>query len=233
MPLFEQAQHAFARRRRIVVRHDWLVRNVFHRDLLSLRQRVRRRKQQDELVAADNHLEEAALRRAECQRPEVETPLLHLDGDLSRGHTPDVHGDVGHLQSELRHQRQERVHGRFVGADEHAAAAQVAQLAHGRLGLFRQTHEPLTVVLQHASSVRQRAALRRTVEQLLAQIGFEPADRLADRGLRSMHFGRGAGEAPLLRDGQKDAQGHEVHISSDYFTVIIITLTSTTPGRYN
>ena len=38
------------------------------------------------------------------------------------------------------------VHRGFVHADEHAAAAQVAQLLDGRLGLFRQAQQPLGIV---------------------------------------------------------------------------------------
>ena len=45
----------------------------------------------------------------------------------------------------------------FVGADEHAAAPQVAQLAHRRLGLLGQPHQPLRVVLQHAAGLGERA----------------------------------------------------------------------------
>ena len=50
--------------------------------------------------------------------------------------------------------------GRFVRADEHAAAAQIAKLAHRRLGLFGEPHEPLAVVLQHLAGVGQRPGLR-------------------------------------------------------------------------
>ena len=103
------------------------------------------------------------------------------------------------------------MHGRFVGADEHAAAPQVAQLAHRRLGLLGEPHEPLPVVLQHAAGVGQRAALRRPVEQLLAEIVFEPPHGLADGRLGAVHLGRGARKAALLGDGEEDPQGCEIH----------------------
>ena len=113
--------------------------------------------------------------------------------------------------AEARHQRQQRVDGRFVGADEHAAAPQVAQLAHRRLGFFGEPHEALAVVLQHAPGVGQRAALRRPIEELLAQVVLEAADRLADRRLGAVHLGRGARKAALFGDGEKDPEGGQVH----------------------
>ena len=168
---------------------------------------MRRRHEQHELVAADGDLEQPCLGRAERQRAEVEAALLHLDRNLPRRHAAHVDGDVGNALPEARHQRQQRVHGRLVGADQHAAAAQVAQLAHRRFGLLGEPHEPLPVVLQHAARVGQRAALRRAVEQLLAEVGFETPDGLADGRLRAMHLGGGARKAALLGDGQKDPQG--------------------------
>ena len=139
----------------------------------------------------------------------------------------------GHALPEARHQRQQRVHGGLVGADQHAAAPQVAQLAHGRFGLLRQPDEPLPVVLQHPPRVGQRAALRRSVEQLLAEVDLEPPDRLADGGLGAVHLGRGAREAALLGDGEKDPQRGQVHKYMPYCNVMIITLTSSPTGGYN
>ena len=112
---------------------------------------------------------------------------------------------------EPRHQRQQRVHRRFVGADQHAAAPQVAQLAHRRLGFFGQPHQPLAVVLQHPAGVGQRAALRRAVEQLLAEVVFEAPHRLADGRLGAVDLGRGARKAALFRNREEDPQGCQVH----------------------
>ena len=99
-------------------------------------------------------LEQPLLGRVERQRAEIEAPLLDFDGNLPRGHAADVGGDVGVALAEPRDERQQRVDGGLVGADEHAAAAQIAQLAHRRLGLLRQAHEPLAVVLQHLARLR-------------------------------------------------------------------------------
>ncbi len=101
--------------------------------------------------------------------------------------------------------------GRFVGADQDAPAAQIAQFAHRRLRLLGQADQPLPVVLQDASGIGQRAALRRPVEQLLAEIDFEPADGLADGRLGAVHLGGRARKAALLGHGEKDPEGGQVH----------------------
>ena len=73
-------------------------------------------------------------------------------------------------------------------------------------------NEALTVVLQHAAGFGQRAALRRPIEQLLAELDLEPAHRLADGRLRAVHLGSGARKAALLRNGEKDPERREVHL---------------------
>ena len=172
---------------------------------------MRRRHQQHELVGADRHFEQPFLGGMKRQRAEIEAALLHFDGNLARRHAADVDGDVGIALAEARDERQQRVDRRLVGADEHAAAPHIAQLAHGRLGLLREPHQPLPVVLQHAAGFGQRPGLRRAIEQLLAELDFEPADRLAHRRLRAVHFRGGAREAALLGDGEKDLQGRQIH----------------------
>ena len=114
-------------------------------------------------------------------------------------------------------------------------APQVAQVAHRRLGLLRQPDEPLPVVLQHPPRLGQRPGLRRSVEELLAEVGFETPDRLADGGLGPMDLGGGARKAALVGDGQKDLQRGQIHtqiINLSYYLVIIITLTSSLPDGY-
>ena len=123
------------------------------------------------------------------------------------------------------------MHGGFVGADEHAAAPQIAQLAHRRLSFLCEPHEALTVVLEHAARVGQRAAFRRAVEQVLTQVVLEAPDRLADRRLRAMDLGRGAGEAALLATARKIRRAAR-SINVDYCNVIIIALTSS-PRLHN
>ncbi len=209
--LLEQAQDALARRRRIVVGHHGMSRELRHRDVTAPRQLVRGRDEQHELVAADRDFEQAFFGRMECQRAEVEAPLLDFDGDLPRRDTADVDRDVGETAAETPDQRQQRVDGGFVGADQHASAPQVAQLPHGRFGLLGQAHETLPVVLEHPAGVGQGARLRGAIEQLLAEVDFEPADGLAHRGLRAVDLGRGPGETALLGHGQEGLQGGDIH----------------------
>ena len=95
---------------------------------------------------------------------------------------------------------------RFVGADEHAAAPQIAQVAHHRLGLLGQTDEALAVVLQHLARLGERAALRRAIDQLFAQVHFEAPDRLAHGRLRPVHLGGRTREAALVRHGEEDIE---------------------------
>src|SRR5437773_6511131 len=116
----------------------------------------------------------------ERERAEVQAPLLYFDRDLPRRHTAYIERDVRVALAESDNQRQQRVNRRLVGADEHAAAPQVAELADGRFGFFGQAHEPLPVVLQHLAGFGQGAGFRRSVEQLLPELDLEAPDRLAD-----------------------------------------------------
>jgi hypothetical protein len=147
----------------------------------------------------------------ERQRTEIEAALLHLHRDLPRRHAAHVDRNVRIPAAEHHDERQERVHGRLVGADEHAPAAQVAQLADGRLGFLGQPDEAMAVVLKRASRFGQRAVLRRPVEELLAQLQFEPANGLTHGGLRAMHLRGGARKAALVCNGEKDRERIEVH----------------------
>ena len=135
-------------------------RHLGHRHLTPFRDVVCRRDEQDEFVAADGNLEQPFLFRMKRERAEIEAALLDLDGNLPRRDAPHVDRDVGIAVPEFSDERQQRVDRRFIRPDEHAAAPQITQLAHGRLGLFGQTHEPLAVVLQHLAGVGQRAGLR-------------------------------------------------------------------------
>src|SRR5262249_29243892 len=119
--------------------------------------------------------------------------------------------DVRILLAEARDERQQRVDRRFVRADQDAAAAEIPQFADGRFGFFREPHEPLTVVLQHAPRFGERAGLRRPVEQLLAEFDLEAAHRLADRGLSAVHLGSRARKAALVGDREEDLQRRQVH----------------------
>ena len=136
---------------------------------------------------------------------------MDFDGDLPRGNAPDVDRDLGQALPEASHQRQKGMDGSFVRADEHAAALEVAELAHRRLGFFREPNQPLPIILEHTPGIGERPALRRPVEQLLAELALQTPDRLTDGRLRPVHPRRGAREAALLRHRQEDVQRRQVH----------------------
>ena len=100
---------------------------------------------------------------------------------------------------ELRDLRRGRV---LIGANEAAVHTLLPLMAR-----FRQPHEALPVVLQHPPGLGQRPGFGRPIEQLLAEVVLEPPHGLADGRLRPVDFGRGAGKAALLGDGEKDLQG--------------------------
>ena len=154
---------------------------------------------------------QAALGRQEGHHAEVQAALRHLDANLPRGDAAHVDLDLRVLVAESADQRQQRVNGALVGADEDAAAAQIAQLTHGGLGLFAEAHQPLRVVAQDASRFGQGALLRGPIEQALAQLLLEPADGLADGRLRAVELGGRAREAALGGDGEKDLQFGQFH----------------------
>ena len=78
--LLEHAQHALARRRRIVVRdHRSRAPTSSIVTCARVRQRMRRRHEQDELVAARAASTQPALGRLERQHAEVEAALQHFD----------------------------------------------------------------------------------------------------------------------------------------------------------
>ena len=174
--------------------------DLLHRHLPALGERMRRAAPAAPARRCRRRPRAARLGRVERQRAEVEAALLHLDGDLARRHAADVDRDL-----RVAAARNRAISGSSVctaaslAPIEHAPAPQVAQLAHGRLGLLGEPHEPLAVVLQHPAGLGQRAVLRRAVEQPLAELVLEPAHRLADGRLRAVHLGRGAREAALLR----------------------------------
>ena len=140
------------------------------------------------------------------QGAKIETALLNFDCNLARGHAAHVNRDLRMPLAKPRDEREQRVDGRFVGADEDAAPPQIAQFAHRRFGFFGKAHEPLPIVLEHAARIGQRSAFRGSVEQLLAEIGLQPPDRLAHGRLGAMDLRGGAREASLVGHGEKNLQ---------------------------
>jgi len=137
--------------------------------------------------------------------------LQHLDANLSRRDAADIDLHPWMLLPEALDQRQQDVDRRLVRADQDPAALQVAQVAHRAFRLLRQAHQPLGVIQQHPARLRQLAVLGRAVEQPLAEVLLQPADRLAHGGLRSVQPGRGAREAALGGDGQKYLEFSKIH----------------------
>ena len=150
-------------------------------------------------------------RRLERQNAEVEAALGHLGAELARRNPADVDVDERVCAAESRDERQHGVHRRFVGADQHPAAAQVAQVADGNLGFLGQAQQPLGVVAEEPSGVGQAGILGRPVEQPLADTVLEPLDRLTDGRLGTVQLHRGPREAPFGGHGQEDAQFAQLH----------------------
>ena len=69
-----------------------------------------------------------------------------------------------------------------------------------RFGLLRQAEQPLGVVAEQAAGVGQGGVLGGAVEQPLADALLEPADRLADGRLGPVQLHGGPGEAPFGGD---------------------------------
>ena len=80
-------------------------------------------------------------------------------------------------------------------------------------GLAGQPEQALGVVLQQAAGLGQRAVAGRAVEQPLAQLVLDPADRLADGRLGPVKPPGGGGETPVGRNGEKRGQIRELHKS--------------------
>ena len=97
-------------------------------------------------------------------------------------------------------ERQQGVHRRLVGADDDPAAAHLLQLADRRLGLGGEPQQPRGVVLQQPPASVSVAVARRPIEQPVAQLVLEPADRLADGRLRPVELLGGLREAALGGD---------------------------------
>ena len=219
MALLEKPQHALARRRRVVVRDHRLPAEIGERDGATRRERMRRVREQHQLVVADRERGQPLLGRLEGQDPEVEAALQHLEADLARRHAAHVDERLRVRLAEPADERQQQVHARLVRADHHAPAAQVRKLPDRALRLLRQAQQPLRVALQHPPGVGQRAVLERSVEQPLAEIIFQPPDGLAHRRLGPVQLPGRPREAPLGRHGQKHPQFCEIHgaiITIDY-----------------
>ena len=98
-----------------------------------------------------------------------------------------------------------RVHRGFIGADQHASAPQVAEVADRAFRLLGQAEQALGVVAQQPAGVGEGGVLGCAVEQPLADALLEPPDGLTDSRLRPVQFHGCPGEAAFGGDLQKDA----------------------------
>ena len=92
--------------------------------------------------------------------------------------------------------RQQAVHRRLVGADDHPAAPDLLQLPDGRFGVGGQAEEPLRVVLQQPAGLGQRAVADERSNSRSPSSSSSRRMRLADGGL---------GPVQLLRRGRETA----------------------------
>lgn len=209
--LLVEPEHPLAGRRRLVVGDHGLAAELLHGDARSSRQRMPGIDQHDELVVAEGEGLQAPLARREGQHPEVERAAEHFPGDLPGRDAAHLDLGVGMIRTETLDDREQDVHRPFVGADQHAAAPQILQLANRVLGFRLELREALCVVEQQLARLGQTPALRGPVEQPLVELVLQPPDRLADGGLRPVQALRGAREAALVGDGEEDLQLGEIH----------------------
>ena len=192
--------------------HD-LAADLLERDAAAGRKRMFRGRQQDDLVAPERNRLDAAIRGLEREHAEIERPVQDRAGYLPRRDPADVDEDVRMQDGKTLDVREQAVDGRFVRADDDPAPAHLLKLLDRGLRFARETEQPLRVVLQQASCFRQRAVARRPIEQALAELVLDPADRLADRRLRAVHPPRGSGKTTFGRDRQERRQVRQLHNS--------------------
>ena len=203
--LLEEPQYAVAHVRRIVVRDHRVPAALRERHFLMSRERMARRYEHHELVVAEDDRAQLRLARMEREHAEVERALRDLRPDLPCRDAPDVHVHERMRFAEPRDERQDDVNGGFVGADQDAAATQVAEVLDGHLGLFGEAKQALRIVPEQPSGVGQRGVLGRPVEEALADALLEPADGLADGRLGPVQLHGRPGKAALGRNLKKYA----------------------------
>jgi hypothetical protein len=99
----------------------------------------------------------------------------------------------------------------FVAADEHASAAEIAEVAHGMFGLLRQPQQPVRVIAKQATGIGQGRILGRAIEQAFADAFLEPPHRLADGGLGPVQLHGGTGKTALRGDLEENLKLAELH----------------------
>jgi hypothetical protein len=154
------------------------------------------------------------LRRREGEDTEIEAALRHFGAQLASADAADVDVDERVGVAETHDERKYRVYRGFVGADQDPTALKIPQFLDGALRLFRQAQQALGVVPEDPARFGQRGVLGRPVEQSLPDTVLEPADGLADRGLRPVELHRRTRKAALAGDRQKHTEFTEFHRKS-------------------
>ena len=116
--------------------------------------------QHDELVHSNRHRQQAALGRLERQDPEIETPVKHFPGDLSRQHPPNLDLRLGVPLAESGDHGQQYMDRRLVCPDQDPPPSQVLELADRRLGFLPQLRESLRVVEEDLPGLGELSILR-------------------------------------------------------------------------
>ena len=174
-------------------------------------QRMARVGEHHELVVAERHGLQRALGRRERQHAEVDGAVEERRRHVPRRHAAHVDQHLRVGAAEAGDHRQQRVHRRFVGADDDAAAPHFLELADGELGVGGERQQPAGIVLQQAAGFGQRAVARRPVEQTVAELFLEPLDGLADRRLGPVELLGGLGETSLGRDRRENGEVLQLH----------------------
>ncbi len=204
-------EHAFARRRWVVVSNDRLAAHFFNRYSLFRCEPMTRVRQHDQLVAAKRDRLQPLVGWLKRQHTEIEAALEEFRCNLPRRHSPDLDARPRVLARELLDDVQERMHGRFIRTDDDTPVANVLQLPDGRLSFCRKAQQSDRMLLQQQARFGQGAVARCPIEQLVAKFIFQSPDRLADGRLRSMQFLGGLRKASIVCDGDKRVQVLQLH----------------------
>ena len=192
--------------------------------------------QQHEFVATEGVGLQSLVGGLKRQDAEIQRPVVELRGNPARWYPPDFDRDVWMRCREVANEREDRVHGRFIGADHHPSAPDFVQLADGRARIRCHAKQPDGVLQQQDARVGQRATLRAAIEQPVAKLLLQAADRLADGGLRPVQPPRRLGKTALLGDGDEGIEVLQLHfslkISNYYVNTRIITWTPAPAIRY-
>ena len=165
----------------------------------------------DQLVAAERDRLQAAIGRLERQDTEVEAAVEDLGRNLARPHAPDLDERLRVRLGEPVEEGQQRVHGRLVGTDDDAPAANLLQLAHRDFRVRGERQQPPGVLLKQASRFGQGAVADGPIEQSIAELFLEAADRLAHGRLGAMQLLGGDRKAAFGRNRDKCAQILQLH----------------------